>query len=141
MKRKTTQRAAIRQAFEDSARPLTAQETLERALGYTDGVGIATVYRNIKALVAEQWLTTVELPGEPCRYERAALDHHQHFQCDLCQRVFDIPDCPCSAFNGLVPAGFQVKRHEIVLYGVCPDCRKPGQAQAADHHHDHDHQH
>jgi Fur family ferric uptake transcriptional regulator len=135
MTRKTSQREAIRRAFEDSGRPLTAQEALERAQPHADGIGIATVYRNLKALVEGGWLATVELAGEPCRYERAALDHHQHFQCSQCQRVFDIPDCPCGVLDDLVPAGFQVQRHEIVLYGTCPDCG--AEPRTREHHHEH----
>jgi Fur family ferric uptake transcriptional regulator len=46
---------------------LNPNEVLELAAAGHEGIGIATVYRNIKNLVEEGWLTTVELPGESAR--------------------------------------------------------------------------
>lgn len=121
MARKTEQKAAIRRAIEEAQRPLGAQEVLTAAQSFTPGLGIATVYRNLKTLVEEGWLAPVELPGEPCRYEIADLDHHHHFQCGYCGRVFDIPGCS-KAIERSVPEGFAVERHEVLLYGRCADC-------------------
>lgn len=121
MPRKTEQRDAIRCAFEHAGRPLSAQEVLELAQEDVPSLGIATVYRNIKALVAEDWLTAVELPNEPSRYELAELEHHHHFQCEACARVFDIPGCAMGV-AALAPQGFEVNSHEVFLYGTCPEC-------------------
>lgn len=121
MSRKTEQRAAIRQVFEETQRPLNAQEVLERAQAHYESLGIATVYRNLKSLVDEGWLATVELPNEPARYELADLEHHHHFQCSTCSRVFDIPGC-AQGVKSLAPEGFEVTHHEVLLYGVCPEC-------------------
>ena len=121
MSRKTEQRGAIRRVFEETHRPLNAQEVLEQAQSFSEGLGIATVYRNIKALVDEGWLKPVELPNEPSRYELSSLEHHHHFQCSTCSRVFDIPGC-AHAVRTLAPDGFEVTHHEILLYGVCPEC-------------------
>lgn len=121
MSRKTEQRAAIRRVFEETPRPLNAQEVQELAACYSENLGIATVYRNLKGLVDDGWLATVDLPNEPSRYELASLEHHHHFQCSTCSRVFDIPGC-AHAVRTLAPDGFEVTHHEILLYGVCPDC-------------------
>ena len=66
-------------------------------------------------------LATVELPNEPSRYERADMEHHHHFQCTECQRVFDIEGCS-EHIDKLAPKGFTVEHHEVVLYGRCPEC-------------------
>ncbi len=121
MKRQTLQRRAIRESLEVAGRPLSAQEVLESAQGQVSNLGIATVYRNLKALVDEEFLSLVDLPGEPSRYELAAQGHHHHFQCRGCERVFDVRGC-FKALEQNLPSGFIAEDHEVVIYGRCADC-------------------
>ena len=121
MERNTRQREAIRGVFDRSDRPLSPQEVHERAGRAAAGVSMATVYRTLKALVAEGALVAVELPGQAPRYEPAGLQHHHHFQCRVCGRVYDIHGCP-GRLDRLAPAGFVVEGHEITLRGVCERC-------------------
>jgi Fur family ferric uptake transcriptional regulator len=121
LQRNTRQKAAIRDVFVAEGRPLGPQEVLEQASGQIEGLGIATVYRNIKSLLEEGWLNEVELPGEPSRYEIAGKGHHHHFHCLDCKRVFDVPGCPIQV-KPTLPAGFVTTRHEVVLYGKCVGC-------------------
>lgn len=128
MERSTRQRAAILAAIADAQRPLTPQEVLDSAREAVQGLGMATVYRNLKALLEDGSLQAVQLPGESPRYEPAEHEHghhHHHFQCTVCSRVFDVHDCP-GDLAGMAPKGFTVERHELTLYGRCADC-----AQAA----------
>lgn len=121
MERNTRQRSAIRDAIAQAERPLLPQEVLEHAQRDAPGLGIATVYRNLKALVDEGELKAVHLPGENPRYELAGHRHHHHFQCTRCQRVFDVHACP-GDLSRLAPRGFTVEDHDLTLYGVCSDC-------------------
>jgi Fur family ferric uptake transcriptional regulator len=121
MQRETQQRRAIRRAFEAAGRPLSPQEIHEGARSNVRGLGIATVYRNIKAMLEEGWLRSVELPGAPSRYELAGKDHHHHFHCRECDRVFEMEQCPGS-LRDLAPQGFEPESHEIILYGLCATC-------------------
>ena len=125
MQRKTQQRDAIRQALEAAGRPLSPQAILEAARDEVPGLGVATVYRNIKSLLEEGWLQTVDLPGAPSGYELANKDHHHHFHCQACDRVFEIEDCP-GDIRGLTPDGFRLEAHEIILYGTCDTCLDGG---------------
>jgi Fur family ferric uptake transcriptional regulator len=122
--RNTRQRAAIRAAFERAGRPLSPQQVLDAAHADVDGLGIATVYRNVKALVEEGWLVPVELPGESTVYEEAGKKHHHHFRCDTCARVFELDGCGLN-LNRFAQSEFSVLRHELVLYGLCADCKRP----------------
>lgn len=122
MERSTRQRAAIRAVIEAAERPLTPQEVLDGARAEVSGMGIATVYRNLKLLVDDGSVQAVALPGDSPRYESTRLAHHHHFQCRACQRVFDVHGCP-GALGQLAPAGFVVESHELTLYGRCADCR------------------
>lgn len=121
MQRETKQRKAIRRALTEAGHPLSPKELHEAAQSYVEGLGIATVYRNLNAMVDDGWLVPVELPGEPPRYERAGKGHHHHFHCRKCDRVFEVDGCPGN-IQQITPDGFQLEHHEFVLYGVCLSC-------------------
>ena len=122
MERSTRQRAAIISAFEREDRPLSPAEILAGAQAEVPGLGTATVYRTLRALVADGVVVSVELPGEPPRYEPAGAKHHHHFRCRECDRVFEVPGC-AKGIAALVPRGFELDGHELVLYGRCRGCR------------------
>lgn len=132
MERNTRQRAAIRAAIAGARRPLLPQEVLDSAQAEAPGLSIATVYRNLRVLVEEGALQTVQLPGENVRYEIAGAGHHHHFQCRQCQRVFEVHACP-GDLASLAPPGFSVEDHELTLYGRCSDCAstRGGSARSA----------
>jgi Fur family transcriptional regulator, ferric uptake regulator len=138
MERFTRQRTAIAAAMAGADRPLSPQEVLELAQASVQGLGIATVYRNLKVLLEDDVIRVVHLPGESPRYEAVGHGHHHHFQCTACTRVFDVHDCP-GDLRGLAPRGFVVESHELTLYGRCSDCapraravsRQAGTRQAA----------
>ena len=124
--RNTNQRRAIRQAIEDADRPLDANEVLAEA--NAEGLGLATVYRTLKLGVEEGWLKPVELPNAPTRYEMAGKKHHHHFECRDCNKVFDVEGCPGN-LQALVPEGFTLEDHEIILYGNCGKCPEDEKAE------------
>ena len=119
--RNTRQRSAIQGVFESINRPLAPTEVLQMAQAEVPRLGIATVYRAIRSLQESGWLTTVELPGEPPRYERAHLGHHHHFRCRECSLVFEVHGCP-TGLSQMAPKGFEIESHEVVLYGRCQEC-------------------
>jgi Fur family transcriptional regulator, ferric uptake regulator len=122
MERTTRQRDAIRAAIQASRRPLLPQEVLDKVRAAVPSIGLATIYRNLKLLVAEGAVQVITLPGDSPRYETTESDHHHHFQCTACQRVYDIPGCPGN-LRRLAPRGFTVEHHDVTLYGRCSDCR------------------
>jgi Fur family ferric uptake transcriptional regulator len=122
--RKTKQRDALREVFEQAGRPLSIAELLAGASGKVDGLGVATVYRNVSALLDEGWIQAVEIPGEAARYERSDKTHHHHFQCEKCDRVFDIAGC-LDNLRKLAPPKFRIKAHDVTLYGLCASCASP----------------
>jgi Fur family transcriptional regulator, ferric uptake regulator len=121
MQRETRQRRAIREAFSEAGHPLSPREILESAQTRVAGLGIATVYRNIRVLQEEGEIVAVELPGEAPRYEQAGKDHHHHFHCRQCDRVYEVEGCPGN-LRSVTPDGFQLENHEFVLYGLCDLC-------------------
>lgn len=121
MERKTVQRQAIRDAIIEASRPLSPQEVLEAARPNVKKLGIATVYRTLKTLLAEGVVKAVDLPGEPPRYEPAGKHHHHHFRCRACNKVYEIDGCPKN-LKRIAPRGFRVESHDLTLFGVCARC-------------------
>lgn len=121
MNRKTRQREAIRNVFAKARRPLGPQEILSMAQDDVPGLGIATVYRTVKGLVEEGWLAPIDIPGQPTCYEAADLEHHHHFHCRGCGKVYDVDGCPGNVLS-IGPPGFKVEDHEVILYGRCKAC-------------------
>lgn len=119
--RNTRQRRTIREVVERADRPLSADEILTSAQATIPSLGKATVYRSIRALFDEGWLTVVDVPGRNPLYERAGKGHHHHFQCSHCKRVFELAGC-ASEIRGELPAGFVSTGHDVTIYGACAAC-------------------
>lgn len=127
MERLSKQRTAIQNVIASAGRPLSPQEVLDLAKARAPGIGIATVYRALKALSELGLVRAVTLPSQGARYEVSDRSHHHHFQCRKCYRVFDVHGCPGRVPAITLPRGFVVDAHEITLYGRCKDCAsQPG---------------
>lgn len=122
MERKTPQRNILRLVFVKAGRPMSAQEALEEARQGMPKLGLATAYRVIKEMIEEKFLKEVSLPGDAMRYEVTRQDHHHYFQCTGCNKVFDVVGCPGN-ISKVVPLGFQLHSHELILYGLCDRCQ------------------
>jgi len=112
---------------------MTPAEIWTVARTLSPGLGIATVYRALRILMDMGAVEVVEIPGAPPHYERKHPQHHHHFLCEVCQKVFEIEACT-SGIDQLAPAGYTVKRHSLTLYGVCADAQcanKPATQQVA----------
>ena len=121
MVRNTQQRNAIRHALKKAGRPLSAQEVLNQAQNKVAGLGIATVYRNLKSLQHDGSVVAVELPGQSPRWELAPEKHHHHFLCNTCDKLYEINACPAD-LQHLLPEGYTLEEHDILLRGLCNDC-------------------
>ena len=120
MIRDTQQRNAIHAALLNSGRPLSVNEIFELAKDRVAGLGIATVYRNLKALQEEGKIIQVNLPAQAPRWEVPA-NHHHHFLCSTCDKLFEIRGCP-DDIKRLLPEGYTMEKHDILLQGQCDSC-------------------
>jgi Fur family transcriptional regulator, ferric uptake regulator len=121
MERTTQQRKAILNCLLKGGRPLSVNEILESATNSVTGLGIATVYRNLKALLAEGRVKRVDLPGQAPRWEMVPEDHHHHFLCRTCDKLFEIRACSENMAR-LLPEGYVLETHDILLHGQCAAC-------------------
>jgi len=121
--RSTRQRSALLAIIARESRPLSPYELHDLALRAIPSISQSTVYRNLRALEEAGEIHAVSIPGQPPRYELAAVTahHHHHFHCRGCDRVYDLEGCP-GGLRGLLPRGFTLEEHTIVLSGKCSAC-------------------
>ena len=123
MERDTRQRQAIYKAMVKASRPLAVNELFLLAKREIVGLGIATIYRNLKILQTEKRIIQVDLPGQPPRWELPHEDHHHHFLCRTCNKLFEVYDCP-DDLQRLLPKGYTLEEHDILLRGQCDTCSR-----------------
>ena len=87
-------------------------------------VGTATVYRAVAAMVESGHLEQVGTQGGRALYLRCGeREHHHHLICTGCGSATKAP-CPLGSdeLGATAGAGFVVTRHEMTIYGLCPEC-------------------
>ena len=119
--RRTSQRSAIARVVRDAPGPLRPLGILDLASRIVPTLGIATVYRQLRRLQDAGEVRAVDLGVHDVRYEPTDRGHHHHFLCRECEEAFDIHGCP-GGMGELAPAGFEIEKHEITLYGRCGEC-------------------
>ena len=105
----------------------SAQEIHDGIVAAGGAVGVASVYRTLDTLAELRLVQRVDVGDGIARYEPfGGLDeHHHHLVCDDCGRVEPFTDAPLE--HALERAagrlGYALDQHEVVLRGVCGDCR------------------
>lgn len=121
MRRVTKQRTAILRSLSEAGRPLYIEEILALAAKEIPQINLSTVYRTVRTLREEGKITLIALPGEKSCYEIYQKEHHHHFLCDGCSKIYYINECP-KGISDIVPKGFRLLGHSITLNGLCLEC-------------------
>jgi len=85
-------------------------------------LGIATVYRNLKALQLQGLIRKLNVGETADRYD-ADISNHYHFLCECCGEVSDIyePEMDIKFKNN---NGAVVKNFQVYGLGICSKCNK-----------------
>ncbi len=102
----------------------TAEQVHTRVRQTLRRVSLSTVYRNLQKLLAQGRIRIVQLGPRSTRFD-GMLAEHQHFVCESCGAVVDLPSNPAMepAASGLRQAGYGVRRQALTFFGVCRTCR------------------
>ncbi len=87
-------------------------------------LSLATVYKNIIAMVEKGVLVEVPIAGRKSKYELKKEDH-LHLVCTICGDVKDIEMDDLIGSDTMKvakDASFDLRRRQINLYGVCGAC-------------------
>ena len=99
----------------------SAETVLIRSKVEMPSINLATVYRNLTALIKEGLIKRVVADGGD-RFDKTLCDH-AHFQCRVCGRVFDVDGIDFSAFS-LNSGSNLIESVDVSLKGVCSNCDK-----------------
>jgi Fur family transcriptional regulator, ferric uptake regulator len=120
-------RTAVIDLLADQDCCLTAQEIFDRLREEGRAVGIASVYRALDLLAGLNLVQRLEMGEGLSRFEpaHAGGEHHHHVVCQHCGKVRAFEDEALErALDDLAgKTGFEIGGHDVVLRGVCPDCR------------------
>ena len=88
-------------------------------------LSMGTVYRNIGVLVHQGLIGRIAFGSTFDRLD-ANVTEHYHFICERCDAVIDLDLPIVRDLERQVPAseGFEVHRHAVEFYGLCPKCAK-----------------
>ncbi|MGB4594019.1 MAG: transcriptional repressor [Coriobacteriia bacterium] len=102
----------------------SVEQLREETARTVPGVGLATAYRAVNAMLDSGYLASVGTRDGTALYAVCAGGaHHHHLVCTTCGAVTGVA-CPLD--SGLAStaelAGYTLTSHEITLYGVCRAC-------------------
>jgi Fur family ferric uptake transcriptional regulator len=103
-----------------------AQEIHEALNAAGQKIGLASVYRMVDRLAEQGLVQRIDIGDGIVRYEPAhTAEHHHHLVCDACGKVEPFADPSLEQAIEAVEerSGFSVVAHEVLLRGLCGDCR------------------
>jgi len=121
----TRQRLLVAERFLEAEGHLSAEELYHLMLDEGTKVGLATVYRSLKTLVAAGLAQERRFPDGAARYEAVFGEPlHDHLVCTECGAIIEMGN-PCVDriyATALAEHGFQATSHRLVITGRCRDC-------------------
>lgn len=132
--RNTPQRQLIYRIVASSPQHLSAvdvQRQLEKAM---PGISLPTVYATLDLFADLGIVRKIALADGPVIYDTGQHNPHAHMVCRRCGRIFDLDIPPVSDADATAAAhqGFAVDSGDLVLHGLCADCRALASTSAAE---------
>ncbi|MCH2534174.1 MAG: transcriptional repressor [Bdellovibrionales bacterium] len=121
----TQQRLVILETLAEGRVHVTAQEVFEIVNDKFPEMGFATVYRFLRKLTENNFVTEVRMGGLPARYELTPKRHHDHLTCVQCGKIVEFENQEIEKLQEQVAKkfGFELTNHVLELYGKCRDCQ------------------
>lgn len=119
----TRQRCEILEALEDSP-PLMAEE-IYHLVRKRCKVNLSTVYRNLGILLRMGLIRKVNSLCQADHYELVKSNCQHVLECLKCGKKVFYSECFFEQMvnNIEVKTNFKVKKHNLEIYGTCPNCQ------------------
>lgn len=122
----TRQRTAVYDYLSSVEHHPTAEEVFLNVKRNVPKISLATVYKNLEALVACEAITKLSYGDGSARYD-IRTDHHYHTRCLNCGRMWDLEaEQGKTALEQMQinpQPGFTVSDFRLELLGYCEDCK------------------
>jgi Fur family peroxide stress response transcriptional regulator len=118
----TPQRLAIVEEL-DGHIHLSIEELYEAIKKKFPSISLATVYKNINAMMEQGFIEEVRVPGQKSKYE-LTKSPHSHIVCGHCGKVEDIDlDLEKVTQTAANVSHYDITEKTLILTGVCPKCK------------------
>lgn len=123
--RASVQREVVLEVVRSTFEHPTAEWIYKNARKRLPKVGLGTVYRNLKTLVAEGLIHEVHSADDAVRYD-GNIGEHYHIRCVSCGRVSDLPVSVDRSVEKRAreATNYSIIGHEVEVHGVCPHCQR-----------------
>ena len=88
-------------------------------------LSLGTVYRNLNLLSEIGEIRKIPMPNAKDRFD-GDLSEHYHMVCSVCGKVADVgaEEVRRTAERAAGQCGYELQAYDLILYGVCPECRQ-----------------
>jgi Fe2+ or Zn2+ uptake regulation protein len=129
--RNTPQRQLIYRIVTAHPQHLRAVDVQQQLEATMPGISLPTVYATLDLFAELGIVRKVALADGPMLYDTGQEHPHAHMVCRRCGRIFDLEIQPVDAADMAAAAdqGFAVDSGDLVLHGLCRECRAAGKQQ------------
>lgn len=85
-------------------------------------ISLATIYKNVNAMIEKVFLNEVKIPHAKSVYELVKEDH-SHLVCNECGMIEDI-QVDTSVIESSLVTDFKIENTSVVFSGICKHCSK-----------------
>ena len=120
----TRQQAAVADLLDKYGDFTSAQTVHARLREAGEGVGLATVYRTLQAMVEAGTVDMLRTDDGEAVYRACSTHHHHHLVCRDCGRTVEVEGPAVERWTDRVAAehGFTDVTHSLEIFGTCADC-------------------
>ena len=122
----TRQQAAIADLLDKYGDFTSAQTVHARLREAGEGVGLATVYRTLQAMVEAGTVDMLRTDDGEAVYRACSTHHHHHLGCRDCGRTVEVEGPAVERWTDRVAAehGFTDVTHSLEIFGTCAECSR-----------------
>ncbi len=117
----TPQRIAIVEELYNNGH-MNIDDLYKKLLEKFPSISLATIYKNVNAMIDKVFLNEVKIPNAKAVYE-LVKEEHSHLVCSSCGIIEDIYVDRSVLVNN-IQTDFKIEKISIVLSGICSKCSK-----------------
>ncbi|AXH15415.1 Fur family transcriptional regulator [Malaciobacter mytili] len=103
---------------------MNIDDLYKKLLSKFPSISLATIYKNVNAMIEKVFLNEVKIPNAKSVYE-LVKEEHSHLVCSSCGKIEDIElDTSSLLKEAISSKNYTIKETSVVFTGICPDCSK-----------------